>query len=200
VRNTLGEVWSQHGLRQLRIAETEKYAHVTYFFSGGREEPFPGEDRRLIPSPRVSTYDEKPEMSAPEVTAAVLEEIGRDVYDCIVLNYANPDMVGHTGVLEAAVRALEVVDSCLGRVVPAVLARGGAVLVLGDHGNVEQMLDEDGGPHTAHTSNPAPFILVDERRRGARLRPGGLADVAPTLLGLQGLPVPPEMEGENLLE
>lgn len=200
VRNTLGEVWSRHGLRQLRIAETEKYAHVTYFFSGGREEPFPGEDRRLIPSPRVSTYDKKPEMSAPEVTAAVLEEIGRDVYDCIVLNYANPDMVGHTGVLEAAVRALEVVDSCLARVVPAVLARGGAVLVLGDHGNAEQMLDEDGGPHAAHTSNPVPFILVDERRRGARLRAGGLADVAPTLLELQGLPVPPEMEGENLLE
>lgn len=199
VRNTLGEVWSQHGLRQLRIAETEKYAHVTYFFSGGREEPFPGEERRLIPSPKVATYDRKPEMSAPEVTAAVLGEIERDVHDCIVLNYANPDMVGHTGVLEAAVRALEAVDGCLARVVPAVLGRGGVVMVLGDHGNVEQMLDEEGGPHTAHTSNPVPFILVDEQSRGVRLRTGGLADVAPTLLLMQGLPVPPEMEGQSLL-
>jgi 2,3-bisphosphoglycerate-independent phosphoglycerate mutase len=199
VRNTLGEVWSRHGLRQLRIAETEKYAHVTYFFSGGREEPFPGESRRLIPSPRVSTYDRKPEMSAPEVTSAVLEEIGKDVYDCMVLNYANPDMVGHTGVMEAAIRALEVVDGSLARVIPAVLARGGVVMVLGDHGNVEQMLDEDGGPHTAHTSNPVPFILVDEEQRDVRLREGGLADVAPTLLTMQGLPIPPEMDGHCLL-
>ncbi|MEW6398413.1 MAG: 2,3-bisphosphoglycerate-independent phosphoglycerate mutase [Bacillota bacterium] len=199
VRNTLGEVWSRHGLRQLRIAETEKYAHVTYFFNGGREEPFPGESRRLIPSPRVSTYDRKPEMSAPEVTSAVLEEISKDVYDCMVLNYANPDMVGHTGVTEAATRALEVVDGSLARVIPAVLARGGVVMVLGDHGNVEQMLDEDGGPHTAHTSNPVPFILVDEEQRDVRLREGGLADVAPTLLTMQGLPIPPEMDGHCLL-
>lgn len=199
LRNTLGEVWSRYGLRQLRIAETEKYAHVTYFFSGGREEPFPGEDRRLIPSPRVSTYDLQPEMSAREVTEAVLEELDRDVYDCVVLNYANPDMVGHTGVLEATVRAVETVDRCLARVVPTVLGKGGVAMVLGDHGNAEQMREENGEPHTAHTANPVPLVLAGDRWRGCRLREGGLADVAPTLLTLQGLEVPPEMDGHPLL-
>lgn len=198
--NTLGEVVSRAGMRQLRIAETEKYAHVTYFFSGGEEEPFAGEDRRLIPSPRVATYDQKPEMSAPEVTRAVLEEIAAGRHDVIILNYANPDMVGHTGVLEAAIRAIEVVDTCVGEVVKALLARGGAAIVLSDHGNAEQMLDyETGEPHTAHTSNPVPCILVDDRRREARLRPGILADVAPTLLELIGLPRPGEMDHDSLI-
>ena len=199
LRHTLGEVWSVHGLRQLRVAETEKYAHVTYFFNGGEEHPFPGEDRCLIPSPKVATYDQKPEMSAPEVTTAVLEAIQKRVYDCIVLNYANPDMVGHTGVLKAAVQAVEVVDSCLARVIPAVLQAGGAVLVLSDHGNVEEMLGPEGEPYTAHTLNPVPFILVDEQSRDAELQEGTLADVAPTLLRLQGLDIPSDMDGHPLV-
>ncbi|MCL6450051.1 MAG: 2,3-bisphosphoglycerate-independent phosphoglycerate mutase [Acetobacteraceae bacterium] len=198
--NTLGEVVSRAGLRQLRIAETEKYAHVTYFFSGGREEPFEGEDRRLIPSPRVATYDLKPEMSAFEVTDAVLAELRRGTYHLVVLNYANLDMVGHTGVMEAAVRAVEAVDRCLGRVLNAVLALGGAALVVSDHGNAEQMLDlETGQPHTAHTSNPVPCVLVDPARRAAALQSGILAGVAPTLLELLGLKPPPEMEERSLI-
>ncbi|MGB9885832.1 MAG: 2,3-bisphosphoglycerate-independent phosphoglycerate mutase [Moorellales bacterium] len=198
-RQTLGEVLAARGKRQLRIAETEKYAHVTFFFNGGVEAPNPGEDRLLIPSPKVPTYDLKPEMSAYEVTAAVEEKIRQDLYDVIIMNYANPDMVGHTGVMEATVRALEAVDTCLGRVLAAVEARGGVALVTGDHGNAEMMQEEDGSPHTAHTTNPVPFILVGEKYREARLRPGILADVAPTLLEILGIPKPAEMTGDSLL-
>ncbi len=196
-----GETLADAGLRQLRIAETEKYAHVTYFFNGGEETPFPDEDRCMIPSPReVETYDEKPEMSAPAVTEEVLNRIASDRYDVIVLNFANMDMVGHTGVLEAAVRASETVDACVGRIIPAVLDRGGAVLITADHGNAEMMVAADGGAHTAHTTNPVPCILVDPSRASARLRDGGvLGDVAPTLLALIGISRPPEMTGTPLL-
>jgi len=197
----LGEVVAEAGLRQLRIAETEKYAHVTFFFNGGNEVPFPGEDRVLIPSPReVSTYDQKPEMSAPAVTAEVVKRIDEEDYALIVLNFANPDMVGHTGILDAAVHAMETIDSCVGQVVDAVLAAGGRLLITADHGNCEQMSDSRGGPHTAHTSNPVPLLLIDPARRGTTLRGGGiLADIAPTLLALLGLPQPPEMTGSSLL-
>ncbi|MDN5347514.1 MAG: 2,3-bisphosphoglycerate-independent phosphoglycerate mutase [Clostridia bacterium] len=198
LRRTLGEEIAAAGLKQLRIAETEKYAHVTFFFNGGLEEPFPREDRVLVPSPKVATYDLKPEMSAYEVTEKVLERL--DLYDFIVLNFANPDMVGHTGVLEATVKALEAVDACLGRIAAAIEERGAPLLITGDHGNAEEMLEPDGGPHTAHTSNPVPFILVDRRYRGVKLREGALEDVAPTILALLGLPQPPEMTGRNLIE
>lgn len=192
----LGEWISRLGLSQLRIAETEKYAHVTYFFSGGRETPYPGERRVLIPSPRVATYDLQPEMSAREVTDAALAEVGQDPPDVVILNYANPDMVGHTGILSAAVRAVETVDACLGRILPALRA----ALIVSDHGNAEQMLDPAaGGPHTAHTLNPVPAMLLDASRSGATLADGILADVAPTLLEIMGLPVPPEMTGHSLL-
>ena len=202
LENTLGEVLAANGLQQLRIAETEKYAHVTFFFNGGVETPNPGEERILIPSPKVATYDLKPEMSAPEVTERVIAEINRDLYDVIILNYANPDMVGHTGVLEAAIKAVQAVDSCLGRVVEAVLERGGTALVTADHGNAEMML-EDGSdePHTAHTTNPVPLILVGERFKEVRLREGGsLEDIAPTMLDILGIPKPPEMTGNSLIE
>ncbi|MDH7578162.1 MAG: 2,3-bisphosphoglycerate-independent phosphoglycerate mutase [Bacillota bacterium] len=201
LKNTLGEVLAARGLRQLRIAETEKYAHVTFFFNGGVEEPNPGEDRVLIPSPKVATYDLKPEMSAYEVTERVLAEIKKDTYDVIVLNYANPDMIGHTGVLEAAVKALEVVDDCLGRVVTAIIGKEGVALITSDHGNAEQMLEEGGEePHTAHTTNEVPLILVGERYRGSPLRDGGaLEDLAPTILEILGIPQPPEMTGRSLL-
>jgi 2,3-bisphosphoglycerate-independent phosphoglycerate mutase len=198
--DTLSEVVSRAGLRQLRIAETEKYAHVTFFFNGGREEASPGEERVLIPSPKVATYDLKPEMSAFEVTDAVVEKIKEGVYDLIVLNYANSDMVGHTGFFDAAVRAVEAVDECVGRVVNEVLARGGAVLLTADHGNAEQMENEATGQHhTAHTTNPVPFILIMEGVK-ARLRGDGiLADVAPTVLDLLDLPVPAAMTGRSLI-
>ena len=199
VHNPAGEVVSKAGLRQLRIAETEKYAHVTYFFNGGREEPFAGEDRALIPSPKVATYDLMPEMSAAGITDELLRRLEHNPYDLIVLNFANPDMVGHTGVLEATIRALEVVDGCIGRIVERVRELGGISLITGDHGNAEQMIDTDGGPLTAHTTNPVHLIMVDDSRRGAHLRDGIFADVAPTLLGLLGLPVPSEMTGTNLL-
>ncbi|MCR3883550.1 MAG: 2,3-bisphosphoglycerate-independent phosphoglycerate mutase [Methanothrix sp.] len=198
--DTLGDVVSRAGLLQLRIAETEKYAHVTFFFNGGREEASPGEERLLIPSPKVATYDQKPEMSAFQVTDAVVEKIREGVYDLIVLNYANPDMVGHTGIFDAAVEAVEAVDECVGRVVAEVLARGGAVLLTSDHGNAEKMEDRSTGQHhTAHTSNRVPFILAKDGRR-ERLRDGGiLADVAPTVLELLGLAPPPAMTGRSLL-
>lgn len=200
LENILGEVLSSAGLRQLRIAETEKYAHVTFFFNGGNEAPFPGEDRVLIPSPKdVATYDLKPEMSAPQVTDAVLERIDSGCYDVIVLNFANPDMVGHTGVLEAAQRAILTVDSCVGRIVDRLLSIGGALLITADHGNAEAMADSLGQPHTAHTCNPVPCILVDESRRGKRLREGVLADIAPTVLHLLGIAQPAEMTGRSLL-
>ncbi len=198
--NILGEVVAAAGLRQLRIAETEKYAHVTFFFNGGEETPFANEDRVLIPSPKeVATYDLKPAMSAVEVTDEVVRRIALKSYDLIVLNFANPDMVGHTGVLAAAVAAMETVDACVGRVVDALLDVGGCALITADHGNCEKMVDVDGGPHTAHTSNPVPLILVDPDNRNASLRQGILADIAPTLLELLGLPVPKEMTGKSLI-
>jgi 2,3-bisphosphoglycerate-independent phosphoglycerate mutase len=198
VEHPLGEVISEAGLTQLRIAETEKYAHVTYFFNGGREVDFPREDRELIPSPKVATYDLKPEMSAVEITDVLLPRLSQ--YDFVVLNYANADMVGHTGKLEATIQALEVVDRCIGRIVERVCELGGCVLITADHGNAERMIDDDGGPFTAHTLNPVHLILVDDTRRGVRLRDGIFADVAPTILGMFGLPVAPEMTGRSLIE
>ncbi|MDO4540481.1 MAG: 2,3-bisphosphoglycerate-independent phosphoglycerate mutase [Syntrophomonadaceae bacterium] len=202
LNNTLGEVLSRAGIRQLRMAETEKYAHVTFFFNGGVEAPNPGEDRILIPSPAVSTYDLQPEMSAPELTQRLLTELQKDYYDVVVINFANPDMVGHTGVYEAAVRAVVTVDQCLQRIVDAVLARQGTVLITADHGNCEQMRDsESGGPFTAHTCNPVPLVLVGERHQGKDLRSGGsLRDIAPTMLKLLDLPQPFEMTGESLVK
>ena len=196
----LGAVVSRAGLKQLRIAETEKYAHVTFFFNGGEETPFPGEERVLIPSPQeVATYDQKPAMSAVEVTDEVVRRIDSGDYALIVLNYANPDMVGHTGNLPAAVTAMEVVDRCVGRVVDALLAAGGSALITADHGNCEQMDDGRGAPHTAHTANLVPLILVDPERRGLHLREGILADIAPTILALMELPQPAAMSGRSLL-
>lgn len=197
---TLGEVLSREGLRQLRIAETEKYAHVTFFLNGGLEKPYPGEDRILIPSPKVATYNLKPEMSACEVTEKVLEKIREDIYDVIILNYANPDMVGHTGILEAAVKACEVVDGCVGKVASEVLGRGGVLLLTSDHGNAEKILDTvTHQPHTAHTSNDVPFYLIWENSP-LRLRQGGtLADIAPTMLDILNINKPPEMTGKSLL-
>lgn len=197
----LGEEISGHGLTQLRIAETEKYAHVTYFFNGGREEPFPGEERILVPSPReVATYDKKPAMSAPEVTERLLARLEKNPPDFIVLNFANGDMVGHTGIMAAAVAACETVDRCLGRLVEKIRALGGVVLITSDHGNAEMMTSPDNGAHTAHTSNPVPFLLLSERCKGTRLAPdGALKDIAPTVLSLAGIPVPKEMEGKCLI-
>ncbi len=184
----LAEVVSKAGLKQLRIAETEKYAHVTFFFNGGVEKAWPGEDRVLIPSPQdVATYDQKPAMSAVEVTEEVVKRVAQNEYQLIVLNYANCDMVGHTGVLEAAVEAVETVDSCLERVVDAVLAAGGKLLITADHGNCEQMVDDQGRPHTAHTSNPVQLIYVDGENSDQKLSDGILADLAPTILALLGL-------------
>jgi 2,3-bisphosphoglycerate-independent phosphoglycerate mutase len=196
IERPLGEVVADAGLRQLRIAETEKYAHVTYFFNGGREAPFPNEDRVLVPSPKVATYDLKPEMSAVEVTDELLERLP---YDLVVLNFANPDMVGHTGVLAATIQALEVVDRCIGRIIERVRELGGITLITADHGNAERMIDDDGGPFTAHTTNPVHLILVDDTRRHAKLRDGIFADVAPTILSLLGLAAPAEMTGRSLL-
>lgn len=203
----LGEEVSRHGKRQLRIAETEKYAHVTYFFNGGNEVPYPGEDRILINSPRdVATYDQKPQMSAVELTDALLESLSREEaagqpYDLVILNFANGDMVGHTGVMAAAVAACETVDQCVGRIERFVADRGGVLLITADHGNAEQMVDpENGGPYTAHTLSPVPFIVVSrQHRRGTLRSDGALKDIAPTILSLMELPVPQEMEGENLI-
>ncbi|MCW8945244.1 MAG: 2,3-bisphosphoglycerate-independent phosphoglycerate mutase, partial [Sedimenticola sp.] len=199
LENVFGEHISKLGLRQLRLAETEKYAHVTFFFNGGREEVFEGEDRILIPSPKVNTYDLKPEMSAPEVTDALVEAIESGKYDAIVCNYANSDMVGHTGQFDAAVKAIEALDLCLGRVVTALRKVGGEMLITADHGNAEQMEDrENDQPHTAHTQNPVPLVYVG---RPAQLKDNGaLCDIAPTLLTLMGLPIPSEMQGHSLLE
>ncbi|WP_346890316.1 2,3-bisphosphoglycerate-independent phosphoglycerate mutase [Clostridium sp. UBA1056] len=198
-KNTLGEYVSSKGLKQLRAAETEKYAHVTFFFNGGVEEPNKGEDRVLIPSPKVATYDLKPEMSAYEVTDAVLENIEKDEYDLIILNYANPDMVGHTGVIEAAVKAIEAVDNCLGKVVNKILEHNGTVFITADHGNAECMIDySTGKPMTSHTTNLVPFIYVGEKV--SELRSGGiLADIAPTILTKMGLEIPSEMSGKSLI-
>ena len=199
--NTFGEYISKHGKSQLRIAETEKYAHVTFFFNGGVEVPNPGEERILIPSPKVPTYDQQPSMSAPEVTEEVIKQIESGKYDVIILNYANCDMVGHTGDLKAAIEAVETVDTCLGRVIEAVQKAGGTALITADHGNAEQMVDpQTGQPHTAHTSNIVPFILMDDNLKHAKLREGGrLADIAPTMLDIMGLDKPEEMTGESLI-
>jgi 2,3-bisphosphoglycerate-independent phosphoglycerate mutase len=195
--NIFGEYISGLGKTQLRIAETEKYAHVTFFFNGGVEKPFPGEDRVLVPSPKVATYDLKPEMSALEVTDRAVERIDSGKYDAVILNFANCDMVGHTGVFDAAVKAVETVDACVGRVVDAVLRQGGVCMITADHGNADKMKEPDGAPFTAHTTNPVPFIVVG---RQCALREGGrLADIAPTMLGFMGLPVPKEMTGKTLL-
>ncbi|MFZ5647874.1 MAG: 2,3-bisphosphoglycerate-independent phosphoglycerate mutase [Bacillota bacterium] len=199
LRNTLGEVLSNAGIKQLRLAETEKYAHVTFFFNGGVEPPYPGEERILIPSPRVATYDQKPEMSAVEVTEEFLGQIQFDHYNVIIMNYANPDMVGHTGDMEAAVKAVETVDRCLGRVVDSVLQKNGVALITADHGNAECMRDEAGNTVTAHTTEPVPFILVSRRFENMKLRPGSLEDVAPTVLDLLGLEKPAEMTGSSLI-
>ncbi len=200
-KNILGEVLSINNLTQLRIAETEKYAHVTYFFNCGREEPFKNEERVLIPSPKeVKTYDKKPEMSAFLVTDEVLRRIEQDKYDFIVLNYANPDMVGHTGVLEAAIKAFEALDKCVEKVVKKVLEKNGIVFFLSDHGNSELMVDEHGNPHTAHTTNKVPFIFISNTDRPKEIKDGKLGDVAPTVLKIMGLQIPVEMDGKNLIE
>jgi 2,3-bisphosphoglycerate-independent phosphoglycerate mutase len=197
--HTLGELLAEHGLTQLRIAETEKYAHVTFFVSGGREQPYPGEQRILVPSPRVATYDQQPEMSCPEVTAKLVEAIRARRFDVIVCNIANPDMVGHTGDLQAAIQAAQAVDIAIGAVSEAVRAVDGALLVTADHGNLEMMRDPSTGqPHTAHTVGPVPLLYVGSR--DVQLRDGGaLRDVAPTMLDLLGLPQPVEMTGASLL-
>ncbi len=197
--NTLGEIVSKAGMTQLRIAETEKYAHVTFFFNGGVEEPYEGEDRILVPSPKVATYDLQPEMSAIEVTDKVVEAIKSRKYDFIILNYANGDMVGHTGVLEAAVKAVETVDTCVGRFVEAIREVGGEVCITADHGNADQMVDPDtGAPFTAHTTNPVPFIVVSDRVSEIA-SDGALCDIAPTMLTLAGMEIPAEMSGKPLI-
>ena len=196
LENIFGEYLSKLGMTQLRIAETEKYAHVTFFFNGGQESVFPGEDRCLIPSPKVATYDLKPEMSAPAITEEAIRRIESGKYDVIILNFANCDMVGHTGVFDAAVAAVETVDTCVAQVVKATTDLGGVALITADHGNAEQMLDENGQPFTAHTTNPVPFCIVGA---AVRLRDGRLADIAPTMLDLMGLNQPQEMDGKTLI-
>ena len=198
LKNTFGEYISDLGMTQLRIAETEKYAHVTFFFNGGVEKEYPGEERALIPSPKVATYDLQPEMSAEEVTQALLAELDKDKFDAIILNFANPDMVGHTGVLSAAIAAMEKVDDCAGRIVRKVLALGGSVCITADHGNLEKMAESDGSPNTAHTTNPVPFILVSEEKH--KLHNGILADIAPTLLQLLNIKQPAAMTGKTLID
>jgi 2,3-bisphosphoglycerate-independent phosphoglycerate mutase len=201
IKKILGEVASRAGIRQLRIAETEKYAHVTYFFNGGEESKFPGEERILIPSPQdVPTYDLKPEMSARQVTEALVKQLREQDIGLVIANYANADMVGHTGNFEAAVRACEVIDECIGKVVDAATARRGKIIITADHGNIEQLIDYDTGmPHTAHTTNPVPVILLDEERKESRLNKGTAVDVAPTILQLLGLTQPKEMTGRSLI-
>ena len=199
IKNTFGEIISKHGMTQLRIAETEKYAHVTFFFNGGEEKQYEGEDRILIPSPKVETYDMKPEMSAFEVTENVLNAIHSRKYDSIILNFANPDMVGHTGNIEAVIKALESLDGCVEKIVEAIEEEHGILLITADHGNCEQMIDyKTGEPHTAHTTNPVPLVLVG--KDDVKLKEGRLADLAPTMLDLIGLEKPEEMTGESLIE
>ena len=200
LKNILAEVVSTAGLRQLRIAETEKYAHVTFFFNGGNEAPFSGEERVLIPSPKdVATYDLKPEMSVFQVATELVGKLDEKRFDFIVLNFANPDMVGHTGFLDSVVKAITAVDQCVGVVVDKVLSLGGSLLITADHGNAESMVDENGNPHTAHTCNPVPLVLVGDAGKGCTLRSGVLADIAPTVLEILGIPKPAEMSGSSLL-
>ena len=198
IKNTLGEVLSNLGKTQLRIAETEKYAHVTFFFNGGREEPYEGEDRILIPSPKVETYDMKPEMSAYEITSNVVDAINARKYDAIILNFANSDMVGHTGNIEAAIKAVETIDECIGKIVEAIRDNEGTLLITADHGNSEQMLDyKTGEPFTSHTTNLVPFIIYN--RDGIKIKDGRLCDITPTMLDLMGIEKPVEMTGESLI-
>ncbi|MFZ5945723.1 MAG: 2,3-bisphosphoglycerate-independent phosphoglycerate mutase [Bacillota bacterium] len=200
LENTLGEVISRAGMKQLRIAETEKYAHVTFFFNGGIEEPSPGEERILVPSPQVATYNLMPEMNAFKVTQEVTEKILRGNYDFVLVNYANPDMVGHTGFTDATIKAIEAVDQCVGSIFNAVRQVGGSLIITSDHGNAELMEDQDGKPLTAHSSNPVPFILIDEEYKSAQLKDhGSLRDIAPTVLALLGLQSPEEMTGSSLI-
>ncbi len=198
--NILANVMAGMNMRNLRVAETEKYAHVTYFFNGGIEEPFPGEDRVLVPSPKVSTYDLKPEMSAAGIADAVVKATEEGTFDVIIVNFANADMVGHSGKIEPTVKAVETVDACLARIETVVRTKGGAILITADHGNAEMMIDPTtGGPHTAHTTNPVPFIMVAENGEQFRLRPGGsLRDISPTMLGMLGIDDPQEMTGQDL--
>ena len=202
MKNILAAYWSSLGLKQFRCAETEKYAHVTFFFNDYTEKPFPGEDRQIVPSPRVRTYDLKPEMSAYEVADVVLQRLDTNQYDVMVINFANPDMVGHTGILEAAIKAAETVDACVGKILDKVKQMGGAAIITADHGNFEKMIDgTPDKPHTAHTVGDVPLIVFDERYKGRKLRSGGiLADIGPTLLDMMGLPKPEEMTGRSLLE
>ena len=198
--NILANVMAQANMRNLRVAETEKYAHVTYFFNGGVEQPFPGEDRVLVPSPKVATYDLKPEMSAAGIADAVIKAVNDSAFDVIIVNFANADMVGHSGKIEPTIKAVETVDACLGRIEPAVRAKGGAMLITADHGNAEMMIDPaTGGPHTAHTTNPVPFIVIAENSKKFTLKPNGsLRDISPTILGMLGLDEPKEMTGTDL--
>jgi 2,3-bisphosphoglycerate-independent phosphoglycerate mutase len=202
MKNILGDYWGSLGIKQFRCAETEKYAHVTFFFNDYTEKPFPGEDRQIVPSPRVRTYDLKPEMSAYEVCEVVLERLDSNKYDVIVVNFANPDMVGHTGILSAAIKAAEAVDECVGKILNKVKALDGVGLITADHGNFEKMWDtEKNKPHTAHTVGDVPLIVFDERYKGRKLRQGGrLADIGPTLLEMMELPQPEEMTGQSLIE
>jgi len=195
----IAEVLAARGLKQLHIAETEKYAHVTYFFNGGREEPFPGEDRVLVPSPKVRTYDQAPEMSAAAIAARLDEAVRSGRYDFAIVNFANPDMVGHTGVFDAALRAMAATDAAVGAVVDAVVASGGCVLLTADHGNVEEMRFPDGGINTQHSTNPVPVAFVSSDPEHWTIHDGELSDIAPTLLGLLGIDVPERMTGRSLL-
>lgn len=197
--DTLGEILEKEKMRQLRIAETEKYAHVTFFFNGGREEPFIGEDRILVPSPKVATYDMQPEMSAPEITKNLIEKLRENIYDCIILNFANPDMVGHTGVIPAAVKAVETVDNCIGKILEEIKKLGGVALITADHGNCDMMLTEDNKPITSHTTNLVPFIVYG--MGNVKLRSGGaLCDISPTILQILKIKKPDEMTGKSLIE
>ena len=198
--NILANVMGGLNMRNLRVAETEKYAHVTYFFNGGVEQPFPGEERVLVPSPKVATYDLKPEMSAAGIAEAVVKATNDSAFDVIIVNFANADMVGHSGKIEPTIKAVETVDACLGEIEKAVRAKGGAMLITADHGNAEMMIDPaTGGPHTAHTTNPVPFIVVAEDAKQYTLKPNGsLRDISPTILGMLGITEPKEMTGADL--
>jgi 2,3-bisphosphoglycerate-independent phosphoglycerate mutase len=199
LNNILANVMAQTKMRNLRVAETEKYAHVTYFFNGGVEQPFPGEDRVLVPSPKVATYDLKPEMSAAGIADAVVKAVDDSAFDVVIVNFANADMVGHSGKIEPTIKAVETVDACLGRIEPAVRARGGAMLITADHGNAELMIDPaTGGPHTAHTTNPVPFIVISDSKQFTLKPNGSLRDISPTILGMLGIEEPKEMTGQDL--